>query len=56
MHIKFTPIAVHYHCHVIQMETRNNDSALPLVEVWSRDTGATIILSIISIKNEKLSN
>ena len=44
------------HCHVTQTETRDNDTALPLVEIlvtWSHDTDvSTVILSIIS--NKKL--
>ena len=30
---KLPPMAVQYHCHVIQTETCDNDIALPLIEV-----------------------
>ena len=43
-----------YHCYVIQTETSDNDTVLPLV--WSRDTVLLIILSTISIKTKKLLN
>ena len=43
--------------HVIQTESRDNETALPLVGVLVTGYGRIYyILSIISIKNEKLSN
>ena len=35
------PMAVHYYCHVSPSVSRNQFTALPLEELWSRDTYIT---------------
>ena len=49
-------MAEQYTGHVIQTETHNNNTALSLVGVLVTCCGRIIILSILSIKNEKLLN
>ena len=56
LRINIPLIAVQYYCHVMQTETRDNDTALLLGEFWSRETDVLIILDIILIKNEILLN
>ena len=46
---KLQPMAVQYHCHVIQTETCDNDIALPLIEVvipWYRQEHQIQLLKV----------